>query len=163
MVLCRALCQSTGDEEWTEMHERLNISVQGNGSKDNRTKAAGLGKVAWRKTLKEAFFSAKEEQTGDLFCVCLSWKSGTLTYTNRCVLAKCDMSKGRRVRLSPMTDWTILGLVFSDPDEDSSFFLRVPCFEDSSVFFSCLLNSSEYACLFHREYHVTDVLELDLH
>ena len=61
VVLCQAQNQSIKEEEWVEMHGKL-----GGVSKEIEVKTAGqraavLGKMACRKTLKESFFSATVE------------------------------------------------------------------------------------------------------
>ena len=49
VVLCQALFQCITEEEWREM------------TKPGQ-RVAGLGKVVWRRTLKDGVFLAKEEQ-----------------------------------------------------------------------------------------------------
>ena len=60
VVLCQALYHSIKEEEWIEMGEKLREVSKKTGVKKAGERVAGLGKVA--KTLKESFFSAKEEQ-----------------------------------------------------------------------------------------------------
>ena len=45
---------SIGEEEWVEMHEKVERSLQNNWSKKGGEKLAGLGRVTWRKTQKKA-------------------------------------------------------------------------------------------------------------
>ena len=59
VVLCQALYQSI-EEEWTEMHERLQELCWKVRVKKAGQRIAGLGRVAWRKTEKEPFSSAKK-------------------------------------------------------------------------------------------------------
>ena len=66
-MLCQALYQSIKVEEWTENLKDVTEMI---GVKKAGQKVAGLGKVAWRKTSKESYFSAKVEQ-------CLQQKVGT--------------------------------------------------------------------------------------
>ena len=61
VVLCQALYQSIGEEEWTEMHERKKEVFRNIGVKKAGQIIAGLGKVAWRKTGRNLFFSAKND------------------------------------------------------------------------------------------------------
>ena len=61
MVLCQALYKSSGEEEWTELHEQVKSLQKKIGVKKAGQSVAGLGKVAWRKTQEESF-SAKDEQ-----------------------------------------------------------------------------------------------------
>ena len=60
VVLCQALYQSI-EEEWTEMHERLQELCWEVGVKKAGQRIAGLGRVAWRKTEKEPFFSKRRD------------------------------------------------------------------------------------------------------
>ena len=61
MVLCQAVYQSIGEEEWIEMHEQCK-SLQTDGSEESDRRWTGPGKVAWRSTQNEPFFSAKDKQ-----------------------------------------------------------------------------------------------------
>ena len=70
VMLCQALYQSIKEEEWTEMHETSKDVTEMIGVKKAGQKVAGVGEVAWRKTSKESYFSAKVEQ-------CLQQKVGT--------------------------------------------------------------------------------------
>ena len=62
MVLRQAPFQSIKEEEWMEMHERLNEVTKKIGVKKAGQRVVGLGEVGWRKTSKESFFSTKVEQ-----------------------------------------------------------------------------------------------------
>ena len=50
---------SIREEEWNEMHEKLKEVSKNFGVKNTGQKAAGLRTLAWRKSLKEIFFSAE--------------------------------------------------------------------------------------------------------
>ena len=60
VVLCQALCKSSGEEEWTDMFEKLREVCRKIGVKNAGQRMAGLGKVAWRKTEREPFLSARK-------------------------------------------------------------------------------------------------------
>ena len=60
--LCQAPYQSIKEEEWLEMHEKLQEVTKKIGVMLGGHKVADLGKVAWRKTSKESFFAAEVEQ-----------------------------------------------------------------------------------------------------
>ena len=60
VVLCQALCKSSGEEEWTDMFEKLREVCRKIGVKNAGRRMAGLGKVAWRKTEREPFLSTRK-------------------------------------------------------------------------------------------------------
>ena len=54
---------SIGEEDWVEMHEKVERSLQNNWSKKGGQKLAGLGRVTWRKTQKKsAAIAAKKKK-----------------------------------------------------------------------------------------------------
>ena len=62
-MLCQALYMSIKEEKWSEMHEKIERGPQEDRSKRRLyRRMLAWEKVAWRKTSKESFFSAKVEQ-----------------------------------------------------------------------------------------------------
>ena len=118
VVLCQALCKSSGEEEWTDMFEKLREVCKKIGVKNDGQRMAGLGKVAWRKNGEGTFLISKEgtgrclQQKVGIAGVSF-WKPGTWTHTKHCVFVKSDTSqlKGRRVRMSLLTELMTLGQV----------------------------------------------------
>ena len=70
--LVQAVFQSIKEEERTDMHVLLKDISKKIGEEKAAQKVAGLGKLAWRKTLREDFFSPRKSisklWTGDLRC-----------------------------------------------------------------------------------------------
>ena len=82
VLLCQALHQSIRDAESNEMHEKLREVLNEIGANMAGQKVVELKKLAWRKSLKEEFFFAKEReskpQTGHRLCVKAFCQSGGL-------------------------------------------------------------------------------------
>ena len=57
VVLCQALYQSIGEEEWSGMHE----SLKEVGVKKAGRRIAALGNLAWRKSEKDHLFSSERD------------------------------------------------------------------------------------------------------
>ena len=75
IVLCQALYQSTSEEEWNELHEMSKEDSQNIWIKKAGREEAGLGKLAWRGSLREKYDPPKKSKfklvTGD--CLCVYW------------------------------------------------------------------------------------------
>ena len=101
VVLCQALFQSIKEQEWMEMHEKLKDVTRKTGAKkagqrigaeDCWSRESGL-----EKTLKEGFFSAKEEQVEAFECLLSIWRVDITQVLPMCEHRQAEVDTSPRV------------------------------------------------------------------